>query len=122
VTGDHSLEVKRWGREADHSLPSSAEVKRLVELYLHSPNAQLKHRDNFTFTLSGANVLEEEVTENGGKWFHELCIGAQGRKQFSFGKCLIRNPQIMIAFTPFFLFSHYTSYAPLCLTVIMYRH
>jgi hypothetical protein len=28
----------------------------------------------------------------------------------------------MIAFTPFFLFSHYTSYAPLCLTVIMYRH
>jgi hypothetical protein len=26
------------GREADHSLPSSAEVKQRVELYLHSPN------------------------------------------------------------------------------------
>jgi hypothetical protein len=25
------------GREADHSLPSSAEVKEWVELYLHSP-------------------------------------------------------------------------------------
>jgi hypothetical protein len=27
------------GREADHSPPSSAEVKEWVELYLHSPNA-----------------------------------------------------------------------------------
>jgi hypothetical protein len=26
------------GREADHSRPSSAEVKEWVELYLHSPN------------------------------------------------------------------------------------
>jgi hypothetical protein len=26
------------GREADHSLPSSAEVKKWVELYLHSHN------------------------------------------------------------------------------------
>jgi hypothetical protein len=49
--------VKRLGREADYSLPSSVEVKEWVELYLHSPNmpswrgAQLKHRDNFTFTL-----------------------------------------------------------------------
>jgi hypothetical protein len=29
--------VKRPGREADHSPPSSAEVKEWVELYLHSP-------------------------------------------------------------------------------------
>jgi hypothetical protein len=54
-----SLGVKRLGREADHSPPSSAEVKVWVELHLHSPNtpsgrgAQLKHRDNFTFTLPG---------------------------------------------------------------------
>jgi hypothetical protein len=46
------------GREADHSTPSSAEVKEWVELYLHSPNApswrgaQLgEHRDNFAFTF-----------------------------------------------------------------------
>jgi hypothetical protein len=44
------------GREADHSPPSSAEVKEWVELYLRSPNspswcAQLKHRDNCTFTF-----------------------------------------------------------------------
>jgi hypothetical protein len=45
--------VKRPRREADHSPPSSTEVKEWVELYLHSPNtpswrgAQLMHRDNF---------------------------------------------------------------------------
>jgi hypothetical protein len=56
-----SLGVKRPGSEADHSPPSSAEVKECVELYLHSPNtlswrgAQLKHR-GFVFerrVLSG---------------------------------------------------------------------
>jgi hypothetical protein len=31
------LRVKRPGREADHSPPSSAEVKEYVELYVHSP-------------------------------------------------------------------------------------
>jgi hypothetical protein len=55
VSGTLSLGVKRPGREADHSPPSSAEVKDWVELYLSSPStpswrgAQLKkHRDNFT--------------------------------------------------------------------------
>jgi hypothetical protein len=57
LTGDLSLEVKRPGREADHSPPSSAEVKECVELYLHSPNMpswrgdQLKNSDNCTFYL-----------------------------------------------------------------------
>jgi hypothetical protein len=43
-------------------LPSTAEVKEWVELYLHSPNmlswhgAQLKHRDNFTFTFIYVNI------------------------------------------------------------------
>jgi hypothetical protein len=52
-----SLGVKRLGHEADHSPPSSAEVKEWAELYLQSPNtpswrgAQLTHRDNFTFYL-----------------------------------------------------------------------
>jgi hypothetical protein len=55
VPGALFLGVKRLGREADHSSPSSVEVKECVELYRHSPNtpswggAQLKHRDNFTF-------------------------------------------------------------------------
>jgi hypothetical protein len=31
------LRVKRQGREVDHIFPSSAEVKKCVELYLHSP-------------------------------------------------------------------------------------
>jgi hypothetical protein len=53
-----SLGIKRPGCEADHSPPSSAEVKECVELHFHSPNTlswrgtQLKkHRDNFTFTF-----------------------------------------------------------------------
>jgi hypothetical protein len=33
-----SLGVKRPGREADHSPPSSAKFKECMELYLHSPN------------------------------------------------------------------------------------
>jgi hypothetical protein len=36
VSGAVSLGVKRPGREADHSPPSSAEVKEWVELYLYS--------------------------------------------------------------------------------------
>jgi hypothetical protein len=57
VPGALSMGVKRPGREADHSLPSSAEVKECVAPYLHSLNtpswrgAQQKYRDNFTFTL-----------------------------------------------------------------------
>jgi hypothetical protein len=49
------LGIKWPGLEADHSPPSSAEVKECVDLYIHSPNtpswrgAQLKHRDNLPF-------------------------------------------------------------------------
>jgi len=49
-----SLGVKRPEREADHSHPSSSEVKECVKLYLHFPVhlhcllLSLKHRDNFT--------------------------------------------------------------------------
>jgi hypothetical protein len=37
VLGALSLEVKRPVHEADHSPPSSAEVKESVEIYFHSP-------------------------------------------------------------------------------------
>jgi hypothetical protein len=55
--------VKRSGREADHSPPSSAEIKESVELYLHSPitpswiGAQLKHRGNFIFIFTIGDVF-----------------------------------------------------------------
>jgi hypothetical protein len=60
VQGALSLGVKRPRREADHSPPSSAEVKECVELYLHSPNMpswsgaylKEKYRGNFTFTFT----------------------------------------------------------------------
>jgi hypothetical protein len=57
VPRDVSLRVKRPGREADNSPPSSVEVKNLYS-YAALPNtplwhgAQLKHRDNFTFTFT----------------------------------------------------------------------
>jgi hypothetical protein len=59
VQGALSLGIKRLGREADHSLPSSAEVKECVEIYFHFPNtpswrgAQLKekHRTNLPSPL-----------------------------------------------------------------------
>jgi hypothetical protein len=41
VPGALSLGVKRLGREADHSPPSSAKAKEQVELYLHSLNTPL---------------------------------------------------------------------------------
>jgi hypothetical protein len=37
VSAALSFGVKRPGREADHSPPSTAEVKECVEIYLHSP-------------------------------------------------------------------------------------
>jgi hypothetical protein len=58
LAGALSLGVKLPGREADHSPPSSGEVKEWVKLHLHSSNtpswhgARLKkHRDSFTFYL-----------------------------------------------------------------------
>jgi hypothetical protein len=75
VPGALSMGIQRPDREADHSPPSSAEVKEWVELYLDSPNtpswrgAQLKHRDNFTFTLRGCiqkfpNWVDTEINNN----------------------------------------------------------
>jgi hypothetical protein len=37
VPGSLTLGLKQLGREADHTLPSSPELKECVELYLHSP-------------------------------------------------------------------------------------
>jgi hypothetical protein len=52
-----SPEVKRPGREADHSPPSSAEVKNAWRYISHSNTSAwrwflVKHRGNFTFTFT----------------------------------------------------------------------
>jgi hypothetical protein len=59
VPGALSRRVKRPERKADHSPPSSAEVKECVELYLRSPIrlhgvvlSSKKHIGNFTFTYT----------------------------------------------------------------------
>jgi hypothetical protein len=57
VPGALSSVVKRSGREADHSPPTSAEVKKMwVYTSIHKPSwcsaYLVKYRDNFTFTYS----------------------------------------------------------------------
>jgi len=54
--GSFSGGLKRPEREADHSSPSSAEVKVLGAIptlppYVFMPWCLLKHRGNFTFTF-----------------------------------------------------------------------
>jgi hypothetical protein len=54
-TGAFSLRVKRPKREADHSPPSSADVKNAWSFistpqYVFMAWCLVKHRDNFTFT------------------------------------------------------------------------
>jgi hypothetical protein len=57
------LGIKRPGCEADHSPPSTVEVKECVEIYPHSPNtpscrgAQLKYRGNFTSSRNTFTLL-----------------------------------------------------------------
>jgi hypothetical protein len=64
VSGAISLGIKRLGREADHSPPSSAEVEECVELYLYSPNTpswrgvQLKAQGQlYLYLTNGINGL-----------------------------------------------------------------
>jgi hypothetical protein len=66
VPGALSLRVKRLGCEADHSLPSSTEVKNVCN-YASTPQyiimawCLVKHRDNFTFYLYLQTYLTYEV-------------------------------------------------------------
>jgi hypothetical protein len=65
-----SLGVKRTGRKADHSPPSSAEVKEWVELYLYSPNtpawlgAELKKSTRTTLPLPVKPLPLHQPTRN----------------------------------------------------------
>jgi hypothetical protein len=56
------LGLKRPGREADHSFPSSAEVKEYVSMVL----CLVKRRDNFTFTIWQS--LETIILPSPGDW------------------------------------------------------
>jgi hypothetical protein len=56
VPGAVPLGLKQLGREADHSPPSSAEVRMrgaipLLPQYIFMAWCLVKHRDNFTFTF-----------------------------------------------------------------------
>jgi hypothetical protein len=78
VPGALSLVVKRPGREADHSPPSSAEVKEWLEVHIHSPStpsccgAQLKHRDNFTVSYCQIWRLNRSAAVNQQCCWHDV--------------------------------------------------
>jgi hypothetical protein len=77
-----SLGIKRQGREADHSPPSSAEVKEWVEIYLHSPNtpwrgAELKHRDKFTFAFMRMHFESENCPGQNQGWQNDYVAMAR---------------------------------------------
>jgi hypothetical protein len=67
VPGALSLGTKRPGREADHSPPSSAEVKECVELYFHSLHtsswrgAPLKYRDKFLSIFKNVYMTQSKT-------------------------------------------------------------
>jgi hypothetical protein len=63
-----SLGIKRPGREADHSFPSTAEVKNAWSYtstlpYVFMAWCLVKHRDNFTFTLSTTVASISNIAE-----------------------------------------------------------
>jgi hypothetical protein len=81
VTRGSSRGVKRPDREADHSPPTSVEIKNAWNYSSAPPNtpsgrgAQLKHRENFTFiiiqNLNSQNlriILFSEGKNNGNKY------------------------------------------------------
>jgi hypothetical protein len=70
VPGTLSLGVKRPGPEADHSPPSSAEVKNAwsytsTPQYVFMTWYLVKHRDNFTnFTFYFTHIVQKTATWN----------------------------------------------------------
>jgi hypothetical protein len=61
-TRDLSLKVKRPKSEADHSPPSSAEIKNAwsytsIPQYVFMAWCLVKHRDNFTFNFYFRNLI-----------------------------------------------------------------
>jgi hypothetical protein len=71
------------GREADHSPPSSAEVKEWLELYLHSPMhlhgvvlswGEHSNNYNFTFTRGKTRVNEAGSREDDAIHAEKRCV------------------------------------------------
>jgi hypothetical protein len=68
VPGALSLGIERAGREADHSPPSSADVKNAWSytytspIRLHGVVLSQKHRNNFTFTFLHFNRIGVDLT------------------------------------------------------------
>jgi hypothetical protein len=105
VPGALSLEVKRPGRETDHSLPSSAKFKNVWN-YTFTPQYDfmawclVKHRDNFTFyllpLLSTVSVIKlKRMRWAGGAYVGEMrnayiILIVKRRRKRQLERCRIR--------------------------------
>jgi hypothetical protein len=105
VPGVLSLGVKRQRREADHSPPSSAEVKECVELYLHPLIGFMvwylvKHRGNFTFYLNltnlNWNIIHYEFITN--RTYHTLGVSSEGYGPEKLSTCICSENWFLIYF------------------------
>jgi hypothetical protein len=91
IPGTLSLGVKRQGREADHSLPSSAEVKNawsytFTPQYVFMAWCLVKHRDNFTFTTPWRRIGEWRYSAmHSWPWHYNEVCSASRPGRFSSG-------------------------------------
>jgi hypothetical protein len=86
------LDVKRPGRETDHSPPSSAEAKECVELYLHSPICYHGVVLNFNvvtagsktlISLSGPGIKAPLITLQKAVWGLTVSLDVVAKRKFS---------------------------------------
>jgi hypothetical protein len=82
VRGALSLGIKRPGCEADHSPPSSAEIKNAwsytsTPQYVFMAWCLVKHKDNFTFLIASCTEHAQEMLlewRNLWKWSFVSCL------------------------------------------------
>jgi hypothetical protein len=104
-------------READHSPPSSVEVKKCVELYLHSPNTSscfmawcfVKHRDHFLLLLSLA-----PQPSSGLGLLHKIRLNfLEASQQFYFYRVLLLAPRPTRRTRPLYLYPPEAGWLPI---------
>jgi hypothetical protein len=88
-TGGSFPGVNRQGREADHTPTTSVEVKKNVDLYIHSLThlhgiilKLVKHRDNFTFTLLTYSTVLSELLVKGYLCIYIYCYVLPGKRVY----------------------------------------
>jgi hypothetical protein len=75
--------IKRPGREADHSLPSSAEVKKIWSYTSITPHVSMtwcliSSRNNFNFTFTDIKcMITHAVVHRANQHYRHRCVGKE---------------------------------------------